>query len=70
MNSSEEKNEKTKKAEKANSEPSDVETGLLESSVPKSEETPEEIGRIDKKAAYKDLPNILILIGLYFLQGK
>jgi hypothetical protein len=55
------------KVESQNLDQSDVETGLLELK-PKNEQ-PDEIKRLDTKAAYKDLPNILILIGLYFLQG-
>ncbi len=61
--------ENAKKRDTANSKLGKVETGLLEPSGTNPLEQPKAMRRIDKKEAYKDLPNILILIGLYFLQA-
>jgi hypothetical protein len=66
MSSARRKSEAKGTPESSDNEPVDLKAGLLTSdeSATKQIET-----KIDKEAAYKDLPNILILICLYFLQG-
>ena len=60
-----------KVADEDDSKIKDAEAGLLKpADKVESDEDSTKQKRFDKKEVYKDLPNIMTLVGLYFLQGK